>query len=188
MSAIVWTDELTEAVTAMWREGKSGGEIAKALTNVTKTRFTRNQVIGKVHRLQKHGILEQRAPVGHGQRPRVGKAPSATTKRNTPNRSGITVRKKSQPMKPHAGDATTGFGPDGGVALMDLKDHHCRFSFKAGAFCGAQRKEKSSYCERHHLVCYDLAATKRVRAKKRKPSDATNIERVNRAVQKVFGG
>lgn len=41
-----WTDERVEALKAMWNEGKSASQIAKALGGVT-----RNAVIGKVHRL-----------------------------------------------------------------------------------------------------------------------------------------
>lgn len=46
----VWSDELTQAVLAEWKEGYSQGQIAK------RYGLTRNQVAGKIHRTGARGI------------------------------------------------------------------------------------------------------------------------------------
>jgi GcrA cell cycle regulator len=62
-----WTDERVEALKAMWNEGKSASQIAKALGGVT-----RNAVIGKVHRLGLSNRTGARGAVKDGA---VGVAP-----------------------------------------------------------------------------------------------------------------
>jgi GcrA cell cycle regulator len=61
-----WTDERVEKLQAMWNEGMSAAQIAKALGGVT-----RNAVIGKVHRLG----LSNRGP--NAQKPAEAEAPAA---------------------------------------------------------------------------------------------------------------
>lgn len=42
----------------------------------------------------------------------------------------------------------------GGVSLLDLGPHHCRFPIDGGFFCGGTRRGDSSYCPHHHAIAY----------------------------------
>ena len=57
-----WNEERIAALKAMWTEGHSCSQIASRLGNG----ITRNSVIGKVHRLNLHGVV--RAPVARKSR------------------------------------------------------------------------------------------------------------------------
>ncbi len=46
--------------------------------------------------------------------------------------------------------------------LMDLEDHDCRYPFgdETILFCGEAKREKSSYCDFHHRLCWTPAISK----------------------------
>lgn len=54
---IVWTDEQVKILVQLWNEGKSGGEIADAFG------YTRNKVMGRIHRMQKKGQIRSKTEV-----------------------------------------------------------------------------------------------------------------------------
>ncbi|MGG7565294.1 GcrA family cell cycle regulator [Rhodovulum sp. DZ06] len=81
-----WTDERVEALKAMWNEGKSASQIAKALGGVT-----RNAVIGKVHRLglsnrtgARGAAKDAAAPAAEAPAPAAAPAPEPAAKAEEP--------------------------------------------------------------------------------------------------------
>ena len=56
---------------------------------------------------------------------------------------------KSRSNRPYEGS----FNGSGSVTLLDLENHHCRFPYRDGTYCG-QDKVRESYCEKHASICY----------------------------------
>lgn len=143
-----WTDERSALVERLWAEGYSASEIAARLPDVT-----RNAVIGKVHRL---GI--SRRQKGHVRGVRVQSAVSIRTRKENTGLNGLTLQRAKkareiaaarapviEPIKPVD-------PPKGGITIMQLKDHHCRWPLGEPAFdmkyCGAT-VVLAPYCPEH---------------------------------------
>src|SRR5687767_3988024 len=62
--------EADDILVRMWREGRSGGEIAEACGKAFGEAPTRNMIMGKVSRLCQKGVLEFRTINRHGPRSR----------------------------------------------------------------------------------------------------------------------
>ncbi len=160
-----WTDDRVELLTKLWCEGKTAKEIAGVLGEGV----TRNAVIGKAHRLKLSGRV---SPLQHN------KSPKQTAIETTAKKSGklLDTNKKtqSQPVKRKLAESTPkpakitrvemseisekAFGP--GVDLIDLKDTMCKWPIgdpqdENFHFCGAKRKDGSSYCDGHTSVAYN---------------------------------
>jgi GcrA cell cycle regulator len=69
-----WTREATEQLAALWQTGASGSLIAAAINRDHGTAFSRNAVIGKVHRLKLNVVHPRAQATSAG---RVGKAERA---------------------------------------------------------------------------------------------------------------
>jgi hypothetical protein len=52
MENMLWTEEEKTTTVEQWERGLSAEQIAKELTQKSSRIFTRNMVIGKVHRLR----------------------------------------------------------------------------------------------------------------------------------------
>lgn len=143
-----WSAERVETLTEMWRDGRSGGEIAARLGGVT-----RNAVIGKAHRL---GLAGHQAKDAREDRQR--QASKAMHK--------FARSKKAKPMKAETVQQRLIFGdatplpiddvPRGPLVMFaDLEAHHCRAPYgdpkqPGFGFCGCKKIPGSSYCEDHH--------------------------------------
>ena len=126
-----WSKERIVELKQLWAEGLSSGQIAKKMGGLS-----RNAILGKVHRLGLPTRERSYAP----------------TKPRKLKMSGLVPRIKAQkekvnPMLP----------PEGGVAFMDLKSHHCREVIgwdpppqALARYCGALQASDSSYCREHH--------------------------------------
>lgn len=151
-----WTPLLTEQLKALWSEGKSAGEIARSL----KGDFSRNAVIGKVHRLGLAGRATAAAPV---------------------------VRKPASPSKPRPTYIVTGAGfgtsviekppghvplvtiperdePPGCCTILTIRNGLCRWPVgdpnePSFTLCG--RTAESTYCREHAQVAYQPATAKK---------------------------
>lgn len=142
-----WSAERVETLTAMWRAGMSGNDIANRLGGVT-----RNAVIGKAHRL---GLAGHQSKSAREDRKRqFSKSMHRTTR-----------RKKAKPMKAETVQRLI-FGdvsplpvddiPRGPLVMFaDLEAHHCRAPYgdpklPGFGFCGCKKVPGTSYCEDHH--------------------------------------
>lgn len=70
-----------------------------------------------------------------------------------------------------------------GIPLLELQPHHCRWALGGlydppKGFCGAQRKEGSSYCEDHHARAH-VKHTPRVRVAAKKALPNPKWEKLN---------
>jgi GcrA cell cycle regulator len=171
-----WTDERVELLKKLWTEGLSASQIAGRLGNGV----TRNAVIGKVHRLNLSGRVQQQR-VAQPRAPRKQREPSLA-----PRAGG------SMPSMPTAGSsalkpmmrAETHIRPqaipepqplrlvdlpkDGRVTILHLSDKTCKWPIgdpgsEEFCFCGHGPREGSPYCEYHARLAYQPIQDRRNR-------------------------
>lgn len=141
-----WGEELIEQMIVLFQAGNSASQIAKALPGA----FTRNAVIGKLHRLRAMGrigasINPPHKPVTKYVRPKVWKHRPVKLAR-VPPPPPIVYEKPSAKNAAILAEAT----PDG-----------CRYiegDYRAGdmaqAFmCNSPSLFNSAYCGHHHKLC-----------------------------------
>ena len=171
-----WTDERVELLKKLWTEGLSASQIAGRLGNGV----TRNAVIGKVHRLNLSGRVQQQR-VAQPRQPRKQREPSLA-----PRAGG------SMPSMPTAGSsalkpmmrAETHIRPaaipepqplrlvdlpkDGRVTILHLSDKTCKWPIgdpgsEDFCFCGHGPRDGSPYCEYHARLAYQPMQDRRNR-------------------------
>jgi GcrA cell cycle regulator len=151
-----WTDERVERLKALWADCLSANEIAAELGG-----FSRNAVIGKVHRLGLSGRVTRT--------PAATRATSGTRKRlkshfKTPGGSKVAQQGGSNRLAPakvievDLGPELTG-APPGGVGIMDLTNANCHWPIgdpnQTGFhFCGAGALAGLPYCPEHCRIAY----------------------------------
>ena len=148
MTQTDWSDERVQTLKALWTEGLSASQIARALGGVT-----RNAVIGKVHRLG----LAGRASPARSDRPRLPMAPKASTLRN----AVPTVVVEEDPLQLEDGHFAT---------VLTVSDRMCRWPIGDPAesefhFCGHGPKSGSPYCEAHARKAYQPQQARREKAR-----------------------
>ena len=144
---MIWTQEMADAATAMWKAGKSASQIAEGLGSGV----TRNAVCGKMFRLRRDG-----ADLTHtkAQASPAAPKPARMRKAATPTeavRSPVLVF-----------DLTLDLPSDGGIEIDALRNNTCRWP--AGdprdpefRFCGAPDADLEigrPYCARHSAIAY----------------------------------
>ena len=140
-----WTDERVEQLKALWTEGLSASQIARALGGVT-----RNAVIGKVHRL---GLAGRAGP------------PRAERPRTVSHRS---VMRVAAP-EPEIVEEDPIVLDDGSFAtVLTINDRMCRWPIGDPSehefhFCGRKPKSGSPYCEAHARKAYQPQLQRRDR-------------------------
>src|SRR5438445_9275551 len=90
---IGWTREATERLAALWQTGASGSLIAAAINRDHGTAFSRNAVIGKVHRL---GLAGRAVDAPRTGMPRAARRDGAESIQ--PSRSGDERRAFPSPL------------------------------------------------------------------------------------------
>jgi GcrA cell cycle regulator len=104
-----------------------------------KLGVTRNAVIGKAHRLE---LSRKRSANGHA------KPKPSGWHRKKPVIAMIARPPLEPPPEP---------APEGGVLLVDLERHHCRWLISEPSemlFCGAGKEPGFSYCLLHVKLAY----------------------------------
>ena len=133
-----WPQAAIEHVKTRWLEGWSAGQIS------SETGRTRNSILGKLKRL---GLLRNSAG------PRVT------------NYSLRKVRDPKPPKPPKLPEPVLEWAGSRNVALLDLEDGECRFSYSANPpylFCGQPTLKGLSWCPRcHSLVFNNPVSTRR---------------------------
>ena len=121
-----WTDANTAVVTKLWAEGKSAAAIAKVINAEFETRFSRNAVIGKVHRM---GLPGRAKP----SRPSLARKAKPPIRRSRPKGRALRLNGETGPrtvshVKPKTAEVNAKAVNDGrGVTLLDIEDGQCRF-------------------------------------------------------------
>ncbi|MEM7525593.1 MAG: GcrA family cell cycle regulator [Pseudomonadota bacterium] len=191
-----WTDERVEKLKAMWGEGQSASQIAKALGGVT-----RNAVIGKVHRLGLSNraaakpaaapaaapVLETKSvkpapspisspePAPTPAAPRVEAAPkpvpSPTARREPPPPTPAMVedaQRTAQALAEIEKKARK-------LNLLELTERTCKWPIGDPAtddffFCGLPCAPGKPYCENHVAVAFQPMSSRRDRDRNRNRS------------------
>lgn len=170
-----WTDERVELLKKLWTEGLSASQIAARLG----AGVTRNAVIGKVHRLNLSGRVQQ--PRSAAPRaPRKQRAPSLAGHGNgrptMPTAGGNALkpmaRAEAQPRQEVIPEPQplrlVDLPKDGRVTILHLSDKTCKWpigdpSTEDFCFCGHNPREGSPYCEYHARQAYQPLQDRRNR-------------------------
>ena len=160
----------------MWLDGKTGLQIADKLNT------TRNAIMGRLKRLRDKGLIEYKTvPPGRPASTNILLLPIKnrrilreikTGKREAPQ-IFVAPEKKNVPKPP--------------VRFFGLTIVSCKFPINDGApqdllFCNNERHPNSSYCERHHKICYVAGSSEYERSQKRK----RKIFRYDRSTQPTY--
>jgi hypothetical protein len=130
-----WPDDHVAHLREQFEAKKSICSMVISLEEKFGAIFTRNAVIGKLHRI---GLKRVRTKAKPRPLPRAKVAVDEWKPRPVPT---MPVRPIGEP-----------------VTLLELASHHCRFPLREGpadqVFCGAEPADGSSYCGYHASVCY----------------------------------
>jgi GcrA cell cycle regulator len=158
----MWGDKQIEALKGLWADGLTASEIAAQMG------FTRNSVLGKVHRL---GL----PPRAVGIRQRVPEWKSMTREERQARADAQARLRRAKRAMAAAGRAfipPPRIQPPPVVAapfilaletrpcsLLELNDERCHFPIGEPGepdfhFCGADTKAESSYCQHHHKITH----------------------------------
>lgn len=152
-----WSPEVIEQLKALWRAGKSAGQIADVLPGG----FTRNSVIGKARRL---GLDGRQSPIIRTPGPAQPLTPAQRMRKTRAARqAALAAQKAAAEIAPEPGPvwniepARREAAPLPGVlvTLMMLTDRICKWPIgdprdEAFHFCGHASVVDSSYCREHH--------------------------------------
>jgi GcrA cell cycle regulator len=151
-----WTDQLKEKAKSLWLSNMSATEIADVFWREDRVSFTRNAVIGKLHRMGLTSQTSEREPRAKKPRPRM-QSVGVMLKRI----EGRQTHRKELPAPLVCEETFLG------VALLDLKPflsrdyNECRWPTGGEAnpaettFCGQQTMESGgSYCPFHFSIAY----------------------------------
>jgi GcrA cell cycle regulator len=158
-----WTAPLIERLTDLW-QNHSAGEIAAILNKEAGIAFSRNAIIGKVHKLglsieNKNLIYSKTRENGHARTNAI--KPKVTGKQVGSLASGIIHRIKAKqsgvgapdvPLKPQP-DATD--AQPRHITLMELSRETCRWPYGDPSnftFCGCDKISNGPYCYQHDQI------------------------------------
>ena len=151
LSKILWTDEMTERLKALWTEGHSASEIAAVIFGETQRSFTRSAILGRVHRL---GLEGRRKEPRHS-RQRANLPPTHKVVVRKCGRFGYALRQfpadQPDPFS-HEPPAKHNCG------LLALTEDACRWPVRGEGldtvFCGSQSAKERPYCAYHCGLAY----------------------------------
>lgn len=124
----LWTGKAENELRKLWNQGKTAREIS----NYFDGGFSKNAVIGKVHRLG----LKQRRP--------------AFVRANDPSyKHPMTIKKEDRETETAEINITL-YGD--GKSMIDLLPDNCRWPV-GDVYCSA-KIEKKSYCKKHYSIAY----------------------------------
>jgi GcrA cell cycle regulator len=166
-----WPPERVELLVSNRIAGKSTRYLAALLGT------TRNSVLGKLHRLglvskEKRAVPNKSPHVPPARKPVDLTPPIYNPKSRKSRAIGAAARNAQDKYTAMAesGDNLKQFkSAEGGVAIADLKDRHCRWPCDNGDrpsthFCGAKTALGSPYCHSHSAIAFRPAARQRFAA------------------------
>ena len=174
-----WTDERVELLKRLWTEGLSASQIAGRLGSGV----TRNAVIGKVHRLNLSGRVQQQRST-QPRAPRKQREPSLAPRAGgsgggmpslpiTGNNALKPMMRASVHIRPAALPEPqplrlVDLPQDGRVTILHLSDKTCKWPIgdpgsEEFCFCGHGPRDNSPYCEYHARLAYQPMQDRRNR-------------------------
>ena len=178
-----WTDERVELLKKLWTEGLSASQIAGRLG----AGVTRNAVIGKVHRLNLSGRVQQQR-TAQPRTPRKQREPSLAPRAGGSGGGGMpsmptagnTALKPMMRAETHVRPASlpepqplrlVDLPKDGRVTILHLSDKTCKWPIgdpgsEEFCFCGHGPRDGSPYCEYHARLAYQPLQDRRNRMPK----------------------
>jgi len=177
-----WTDERVELLKKLWTEGLSASQIAGRLG----AGVTRNAVIGKVHRLNLSGRVQQQR-TAQPRTPRKQREPSLAPRAGgngggmpSMPTAGNTALKPMMRAETHVRPASlpepqplrlVDLPKDGRVTILHLSDKTCKWPIgdpgsEEFCFCGHGPRDGSPYCEYHARLAYQPLQDRRNRIPK----------------------
>ncbi|MEM8754218.1 MAG: GcrA family cell cycle regulator [Pseudomonadota bacterium] len=183
-----WTDERVEKLKAMWAEGQSASQIAKALGGVT-----RNAVIGKVHRLglSNRAASKPAAPAAAPALETKAAKPAAAQPAPAPEpapRAEVAPKPAPQPSSRREPPPPTPAMVEDAqrtaealaaiekkakrLDLLELTERTCKWPIGDPAtddffFCGLPCQPGKPYCESHVAVAFQPMSSRRDRDRNR---------------------
>jgi len=162
-----WTDSAVALLRKLYVDGLSASQIARELG----PGFTRNAVIGKIHRLglnvdqylteQEKADRAARLQTARGIRQERQNERRRLAREANPRMPRPPKPTRSQTLREMFGIPTTDclHANSKNIPFIDLEPHHCRFGYGTGPylFCGNDKTEGSSYCAGHHVLCWTPA-------------------------------
>lgn len=151
-AAAEWTEERVEQLKTLWNGGMSASQVA----NEMACGFTRNAIIGKVHRLKLERRSNGTATFSAGVRARKAKAHGNRNQPKVQNIvASIQARREAPGIEPVPLPVTPELKPTID-SVLGLTAHACKWpigdpKLPGFGFCGRNPKEDSPYCERHHI-------------------------------------
>lgn len=139
---MAWTEEKVTLATSLWLEGFSATYIAQQLGNG----FSRNSVIGKIHRL---GLKKTDSA-------RPQKAPEKPRTPMTRSKNLFLMRPAGRLLPPERVHTPRPIpvAPSLELTILQLTERTCRFITKPAGYCGHPVKDGTSYCEGHCEIVY----------------------------------
>lgn len=150
-----WTSEQVETLKALHAKGMSCALMASELA----CGFTRNAIIGKLHRMGLSNATSTIRKVGGNKR--LKKVPPKTSRVVWANGNSDKLRLIDYPMI-ESGPVRCVQIETRGISLLDLLDGECRYPDGEGAritFCGHPKLDDSSYCGPHFALSTARART-----------------------------
>lgn len=156
-----WTEERTETLKRLWKDGKSALQIAMQLGGGV----TRNGVISKVHREKLEGRASPTSPTGRMK----ARSPGIDVNRNRGQpKAAAAIRHRAEvalvaprlmPVPKGLPDVT-----DRITLLMASDMGGCMFCngdplTADHSFCGQPRREGSPWCDRHYRIVFPARAS-----------------------------
>jgi GcrA cell cycle regulator len=155
-----WTDEMHDRLTVLWKDQNSASVISDKLFNEFGVRFTRNAVIGKIHRLglSGQGAVSTMARKGESKvRPRKPKsAPIRTSLRITAQEAPLSRRAEAVIVDE---EIEVAIPITGRVTFEELRNCQCRWPHgdprdENFSYCGDAAVPGKPYCTAHMAEAY----------------------------------
>jgi GcrA cell cycle regulator len=151
----VWTDALCARVKVLWLT-HSARQTAKVLSDETGHIFSRNAIIGIVHRLRLNA--DDRTVVPR-KKPKRSEAEYATRQANRiklrlVSAAGNGAQRSVRTVEFTQPKLRCVELPIRNIRLVDLEPNDCRYiPGEDYLFCGLPQREGSSFCPEHHDLC-----------------------------------
>lgn len=163
----LWTADDDEMLRKFYAKGETASMIAARFPDER----SRNAVIGRIHRLgltpSRNGrprtLTQSRVMkptrVTDGRNMHSGQAAARPTHKLCKNSiieapSAERLKELADKMRQELDRIEASAPPVGGIELLDLEPHHCRYPFgEPIRFCGATKVAGSSYCAEHRARC-----------------------------------
>jgi hypothetical protein len=162
-----WPDEHLVFARKLWEEGNSAAQVASQLNRTFKANYSRNAIIGKVHRAGWDRQETARRAVQSVPRSRPSPPPWPPRPPPPPD-----AKPPQSPPIEIVEMAPGELAPNGAASIWDLKAGQCKFPYglKDYTFCGAQtRSDLESYCAYHDNICHQPGSSIRAQRRSRQP-------------------